>query len=49
MNFRSLKLAGAAASILLLTVIPSQAFAEIDVLTGLSNTLNWRDATLEST
>jgi hypothetical protein len=34
MNVRSLKLAGAAASTLLLTVIPSQAFAQIDVLTA---------------
>ena len=34
MNLRSLKLAGAAAGTLLLSVIPSQAFAEFDVLTN---------------
>ena len=34
MNVRSLKLVGAVASILLLTVIPSHAYAQTDVLTG---------------
>ena len=37
MNVRSLKLSGAAAGALLLSVIPSQVFAQMDVITGIGS------------
>jgi hypothetical protein len=49
MKFASLRSAIVIASVIVGSVIPSQAFAEIDVLTGLSNDFEYTYATHEST
>ena len=49
MKFSSMRSAIVIASVVAGSVIPSQAFAQIDVLTGLSNGGGYTDAILEST